>query len=118
MYRPGNDHVNKYLAVTDMSDEYEKTSLLEYSDPYTDADIDIADYGSIGYIDFSMEEAAEDALSNHTGDENTYLGEYPAFEKLEALHAKSATPAEAKAIFIDPVDPEPFLGFEDRSELF
>jgi len=118
MYRPGNDHVNKYLAVTDMSDEYEKTSLLEYSDPYTDTDIEVADYGFIGYIDFSMTEAAEDALSTHTESENTYLNGYPAFEKLETLHAKSVTPAEAKAVFIDPVDPEPFLGFEDRSELF
>ena len=118
MYRPGTDHVNKYLAVTDMSDELEKTSLLEYSDPYTDADINITDYGSLGFIDLTREVAAEDALSNHTGAENTYLDGYPAFEKLEALHAKSVTPAEAKAVYIDPVDPEPFLGFEDRSELF
>jgi hypothetical protein len=118
MYRPGTDHVNKYLAVTDMSDELEKTSLLEYSDPYTDADINITDYGSLGFIDLTREVAAEDALSNHTGAENDYLKEYPEFEKLEALHAKSVTPAEAKAVYIDPVDPEPFLGFEDRSELF
>lgn len=119
MYRPGTPgHVNKYLAVTDMSDELEKTSLLEYSDPYTDADITITDYGAIGFIDLTMTAAAEDALASHTGAENTYLDGYPAFEKLEALHAKSVTPAEAKAVYIDPVDPEPFLGFEDRSELF
>lgn len=117
MYNKDDNRCYKYLAITDTSSDLQKTSLLFYGSDYS-GDISLSGYTHIGYIDFELTTAVEADLSDHSGEEDLFLSGYPEFSKLEALHAKSVTLTEAKAVNLDADTLEPFTGFDDRSGLF
>jgi hypothetical protein len=114
MYDKDSDTGSKYLAVTSLSGELQKTSMLVGSINHdSESGFEMSDYNFIGYIDFEITTAGEDAYSDHIGSEDTFLFEYPAFSFLQALHEKSVSLFDAKAVSIDVDNVEPYTGFSD-----
>lgn len=99
---------HKYLAVTDTSDELQRTSLLYGSCDLSTTQYTLGENLYVGYIDLTMWEAE---YADY-GQRDTFLpSEYPTITELLDLHDRSVDPNDLPDVTIDSDSMEPYVGW-------
>jgi len=112
MYWKNWDLGVKYLAVSDTTDEYQRTSMLVGQYDYkTGEDFTFDSYDDIGYIDFSMNAASLTKFST----QHDFLPQtFPQLGKLKEVHMRSIRMTDAKKVTFDHDNLKPFTEFIEK----
>lgn len=108
LYNKDEGTVNKYLAVTDTTDELQRTSLFYGSYIIGDSAFTLDSYEKVGYIDFSKSMAMETSYA----EKGSFLpAEYPDVSFLDSLHNKSFDLNNVIDVIIDYENLIPYVDF-------